>query len=468
MPKRTWRLAACLIVLVSSRPSATRAEPAAAPFTGPKVDHHQHLLSPELAPLMETLERGDSRAVELPPAIADLLRRRTAAWNDAAALAPLYADQALLSQYGDTSLLIDDLTVVGRKAVSEHVGGRFARAYVITPTAYTEVGAVGQLTAVYTRDDGTERRNLGLAQLSFTKDRAGRWVIAGETMKFPAPPPYKVLDADALVAMLDEAEIDRAVVLSGAYLFENPSAPKLPDAAARLRAENDWTAAQVARHPDRLVGFCAVNPLTDTALPEIERCAHDLHLRGLKLHLTNSQVDLSKPEHVARMQQVFAAANRLELPLVVHLPGGDSTAGRVMAETFLAQVLPHAPDVVVQIAHMAGAGPGWNDEALAVLAEAVERGDPRTRNLYFDVATVADLQKHDQLELLAKRIRQIGPQRILYGSDAAFGGRNTPDREWGNFRGMVPLTDAEHAIIRDNVAPYLRAVDHAQPAPERR
>ena len=75
------------------------------------------------------------------------------------------------------------------------------------------------------------------------------------------------------------------------------------------------------------------------------------------------------------------------------------------------------------------------DEALAVLAAAVERGDPRAGKLYFDVATVADLQKHDQLEHLAKRIRQIGPQRILYGSDAAFGGRSTPDREWGTSAG---------------------------------
>ena len=445
MPKRLWWVAAYLVVFAASAPS-----------TGPKVDHHQHLLSPQLAPLMETMERGEPKPVALPPPIADLLRRRTAAWNDAAALAPLYPDQALLSQYGDSSLLIDDLTVVGRKAVSEHVAGRFARAYAITPLAYTETGAVGELAAVYTRGDGADRSNLGLTQLSFTKDSAGRWVIAAETMKFPAPPPYKVVDADALVKMLDEAEIDRAVVLSGAYLFESPYAPKLPGAAARLRAENDWTAAQVARYPTRLVGFCAVNPLTDTALPEIERCARDLHLRGLKLHLRNSQVDLKKPEHVARLQQVFAAANRLALPLVVHLESDDPAAGKATAEAFLTQVLPRAPDVVVQVAHMAGSGPGWNDESLAVLAEAVEHGDPRTRNLYFDVATVADLQKHDQLELLAKRIRQIGPQRILYGSDAAFGGHNTPDREWGNFRGMVPLTDAEHAVIRDNVAPYLR------------
>jgi predicted TIM-barrel fold metal-dependent hydrolase len=346
--------------------------------------------------------------------------------------------------------------VTGREAVSEHVATRFAREYVITPIAYTETGAVRQLAAMYTRGDGADRRNLGLVQLSLAQDPSGRWVIASEAMKFPAPQPYKVIDGDAMVQMLDEAGIERAVVLSGAYIFESPYATNVPDAAAKLRAENDWTAAQVARHPGRLVGFCAVNPLTDTALPEIERCSRVLHLRGLKLHLGNSKVDLQNEAHVARVRQVFATANRLALPIVVHLASGDPASGRQNAESFLAQVLPEAPSVVVQVAHMAGTGPGWNDDALGVLADAVQRRDPRTKNLYFDVATVADLQKRDQLELLAKRIRQIGPARILYGSDAAFGGRNTPDREWGTFRGMVPLTDAELAVIRENVAPYLR------------
>ena len=175
----------------------------------------------------------------------------------------------------------------------------------------------------------------------------------------------------------------------------------------------------------------------------------------MKLHFANSQVDLTNADHVARVQRVFAAANRLGLPIVVHVWNGPDF-GATDARAFLEQVLPRAPDIVVQVAHMAGAGPGWNDAALAVLAGAIETHDPRTKNLYFDVATVADLQKHDQLVLLARRIRQIGPARILYGSDAAFGGRDTPEREWGTFRGMVPLTDAEFAVIRDNVAPYLR------------
>lgn len=442
------KLLACVVASLIAFPSFAQ--------TGPRVDHHQHLLSPELAPLMERAERGETKPVELPPEIADLVQRRAAAWNDAAALAPLYADDAMLSQYGDSSLLIDDQTVVGRKAVSELLAGRFAHAYAITPVAYTQTGAVRHLAAMFTRGEGVERRNLGLTQFSFVQDQAGRWLIASEVMKFPAPQPYKIVDADALVALLDEAKIDRAVVLSGAYLFESPYFPQLPDAATRLRAENDWTAAQVARHPDRLVAFCAVNPLTDTALPEIERCARELHMKGLKLHFRNSRVDLTKDADVSRARQVFAAANWLRLPIVVHLDTGDPESGREKAEIFLARVLPSAPDVVVQVAHLAGSGPGWDDQALGVLADAVQRGDARTKNLYFDVATVADLQKHADLELLAKRIRQIGPRRILYGSDASFGGHNTPVEEWGHFRGMVPLTDAELATIRDNVAPYLR------------
>lgn len=77
-----------------------------------------------------------------------------------------------------------------------------------------------------------------------------------------------------------------------------------------MRAENDWTAAQVAAHPDRLVGFCGVNPLKPYAMEEIERCAKDHYLRtGLKLHFGNSDVQLDVPEQVAQLKRVFASAN---------------------------------------------------------------------------------------------------------------------------------------------------------------
>ena len=66
----------------------------------------------------------------------------------------------------------------------------------------------------------------------------------------------------------------------------------------------------MARYPDRLRGFCGVNPLKDYAVAEIKRCAQMPSMRyGLKLHFGNSDVILDNPEHVAKLREVFRTAN---------------------------------------------------------------------------------------------------------------------------------------------------------------
>ena len=110
--------------------------------------------------------------------------------------------------------------------------------------------------------------------------------------------------------------------------------------------------------------------------------------------------------------------------------------------------------------HLAGSGPGFPpeaDAALAPLAEALERGDPRTRRLWFDLTTVAGPNaSNEELALVARRIRQIGPERALFGADLSIGGNPPPAEAWALFRSRVPLTEAEFATIAGNVAPYLR------------
>ena len=56
---------------------------------------------------------------------------------------------------------------------------------------------------------------------------------------------------------------------------------------------------------------------------------------------------------------------------------------------------------------------------------------------------------------MAQRLRQIGIDKILYGSDAATPGNLRPAEAWQAFR-KLPLTDAEFAKIATNVAPYMR------------
>jgi hypothetical protein len=90
-------------------------------------------------------------------------------------------------------------------------------------------------------------------------------------------------------------------------------------------------------------------------------------------------VDLKNPRHLEKLRGVFAAANRARLPLVVHARDAGEY-GREEAELLLTRILPAAPDVVVQMAHLWGGG-GCSDEALAVYAEAVASGRPVTKNL---------------------------------------------------------------------------------------
>ena len=91
-----------------------------------------------------------------------------------------------------------------------------------------------------------------------------------------------------MIAQLDAAGIKRAAVLSTAYIWEQASR-NVDNAVEKLRADNDWTSQQVAKYPDRLIGFCGINPLKDYALDELARCAKDPNLRrGVKMHFGNS------------------------------------------------------------------------------------------------------------------------------------------------------------------------------------
>ena len=264
---------------------------------------------------------------------------------------------------------------------------------------------------------------------------------------------FRTLGASDVVAELDRAGIDRAVLLSVAYLYGSPGRA-VDDAAARVRGENDWTAAQAALFPTRLVALCGFNPLADHALAELARCAGTPGLRrGIKLHFGNSDVQLDDPVHVAKVQGVFAAANAHRMAIVVHLRASISRQrpyGAPQVRKFLDQVMPSAPDVPVQVAHLAGSGPGYDDiparDAMREFAAAIGRGEPSTRHLWFDVASIVDAEMSPMLaETVAGFVRAVGPARVLFGSDAAVGANLRPAEAWAAFR-RLPLTRDELAV----------------------
>jgi uncharacterized protein len=109
--------------------------------------------------------------------------------------------------------------------------------------------------------------------------------------------PKPILARD-LIAEMDRAAIQRAVILSLAYPFGNPNRLPVEDESTQVKRENDWTRNRVTEYPGRLIAFCGMVRLRGYAMAEIDPCSNDSCLSaGLKLHFGNSDLDLDNPPH---------------------------------------------------------------------------------------------------------------------------------------------------------------------------
>ena len=121
----------------------------------------------------------------------------------------------------------------------------------------------------------------------------------------------------------------------------------------------------------------------------------------------------------------------------------------------------------MQIAHLAGTGPGYDDppaeRALEAFIRAVEDGDQRVGKVWFDVAGLAT---HSMTAAEANRIvssiRRLGVRRVLFGSDAATSGNSPPREAWAALA-RLPFIDDEASALAANVAPYARPAGRPSP-----
>jgi predicted TIM-barrel fold metal-dependent hydrolase len=265
----------------------------------------------------------------------------------------------------------------------------------------------------------------------------------------PSNHPPAVFASDAVRA-LDERRVAKGVILSCAYLYGMSSLHLQPGDVARwTRIENEFTAAEVAKYPARLVGFMSVDPLQDSAIDEIRHWKGSRRLVGVKLHFNASDVHIRNPDHRRKVAAVLAEAAAQDLSLVIHTGRADFNASD--AEAFISDVLPSAGTSWVQIAH-AGGFPrrdGNNAAVLRTFADHIVRDDPATRHLLFDLAYVP-VPGEKSVEELARQIRRIGINRFLFGSDFNV---LTPAGEVNNLR-KLGLSDQEWQMLHQNCAPW--------------
>jgi predicted TIM-barrel fold metal-dependent hydrolase len=172
-----------------------------------------------------------------------------------------------------------------------------------------------------------------------------------------------------------------------------------------VREANDSVLAAMKRYPQRIAGFCFLQPGNgQAALDELKRCV-DNGMVGVKLY---NQFKYSDP-------MVFPIAERctaLRIPLLghsAHLTDAKSLAGQPKTSDSLdfCQLSWRYPELMLILGHVNGGG----DWQWAI------KGLRDCPNVYLD--TSGSVLENDTIEMC---VRELGHERILFATDQTMEG----------------------------------------------
>lgn len=268
-----------------------------------------------------------------------------------------------------------------------------------------------------------------------------------------APPwrPDKTVDIRTTWADYEQAMqgIDRAIAFNIATYPDTPSSePRSAyDTIFGPAIEINNAVAEFAReHDGRVIGFMSVHPDDPNALSEMDRCFHDLGLRGLKLGMNYQRADLLGREAWA----VYARAEQLGLPILFHM--GTSPIQLAPLEEayplYVDRIAIAFPKLKIVMAHM---GHPWQIDTIVVI-----RKHP---NVYADISAIF-LRQWSMYNALRLATEWSVMHKLLLGSDYPIaspqetieGTRRVNDILEGTKLPRVPEDEIEAIIHRDSLS----------------
>ena len=210
-----------------------------------------------------------------------------------------------------------------------------------------------------------------------------------------ANPKAKIATAEEIVENMDKEGIDISVVLNIGWSNH-----------ALCCETNDYIIEAIARYPDKLIGFCAIQPLAgEKAVRELERCIRG-GVRGIgELRCDTQGFDITDK---TLMSPIAEIAIENDLVVLTHSsePVGHVYPGKgAITPDILYRLIQNFPELKVVCAHWCGGLPFY-----ALMPEVAEA----LSNVYFDTAASPFLY-HDTI---FKHVVEIaGADKILFGSD---------------------------------------------------
>ncbi|MBV9357967.1 MAG: amidohydrolase family protein, partial [Chloroflexi bacterium] len=223
--------------------------------------------------------------------------------------------------------------------------------------------------------------------------------------------------ASGILECLDACGIDKAFVF--APLIDRRSDQLTDEHLADIRAHNTYCSDLCSSAPERLLGFCVLNPApplgggsvahaVDLMIEEVQRCYHELGLRAVKLIPAGWYPD------DAEVLRLYRAIAELGMYVVFHVGIFlDGREGKYCRPAFY-EGLHQVPGLRAQLAHL---GWPWVDECLAVLAMETEvHGQTPAR---WQLRADLSFGPPDdwQLSTWQKALDSVPPGMLCYGSD---------------------------------------------------
>jgi uncharacterized protein len=208
-------------------------------------------------------------------------------------------------------------------------------------------------------------------------------------------PKAKLVTAEELITAMDEYEIDKSVILNLGWTSHE------------LCVEtNDYILEAITRYPQRLIGFCVIQPsVGDKAIKELQRCAQN-GAKGIGEMRPDVQgFDLRDSK---TMKPIIEAVIEHDLIFLTHAsePVGHQYFGKgSITPEVIYPFIVNFPNLKLVCAHWGGGLPFYT--LMPEVGKALS-------NVYFDTAATPFLYKSQIFKQVAD---MIGSDKILFGSD---------------------------------------------------
>ncbi|MFO7964421.1 MAG: amidohydrolase family protein [Desulfobacterales bacterium] len=243
-------------------------------------------------------------------------------------------------------------------------------------------------------------------------------------------PGAKLAGAEDTIAAMDEAGVDRSVIFG--FPWRNPET---------VRQNNDYVLSAVQRYPDRLIGFCCVNPARRDAADEVNRCLRAGCAGVGELAFYGGGIDAAALEMLAPVMEACRSHNVIAL-IHTNEPIGHMYPGKVpMTLGQIYAMVKRFKENKIVLAHWGG--------GLFLYSLLKREVRKNLKHVWFDTAASPFLYE-PKIYHIAKKT--IGLEKVLFGTDYPL---LKPIRYFNEMRD-AGLTEQEiSAVCGDNAAALL-------------